>query len=82
MLDKYRQDIDLLDNEIIKLLNNRFEITKAIGEYKKEVGMAVLNQNRETRIMDKIEALDLSNEEQVKKTYKALIDISKKQQNE
>ena len=36
MLKKYRENIDLLDKKILKLLNDRAGIAKAVAEYKKK----------------------------------------------
>lgn len=82
MLDKYRNEIDQLDQEIISLLDQRFEVTKQVGIYKKENNIPVLNQNREASIIAKLEALNLSHQSQVIDAYIAIMDISKKQQDE
>lgn len=82
MLDKYRGQIDSLDREIISLLDERFEVTEKVGNYKKENNIPVLNQNREAAIIAKLEALNLKHQSQVIDAYIAIMDISKRQQDE
>lgn len=82
MLDKYRQQIDLLDEQIIELLEARFEITSQIGEYKREHQIPVLNEGREQQIINKLEALELTHQREVTAVYLALMNVSKGQQDE
>ncbi len=82
MLEQYRNQIDQIDQQLIALLDARFTVTKQVGEYKREHGVPVLNQNREQQIIDKISAIDLQHSEQVTQVYLAIMDISKKQQDE
>lgn len=81
MLEKYRKEINQIDKELITLLEKRFTVTKAVGEYKKENNVPVLNQNRENEIIKKIQALDLENEQYIIELYLHLMKISKDQQN-
>lgn len=81
MLDKYRQEINQIDEELINLLEKRFTVTKAIGEFKKENNIPVLNKNREQEIVEKIQALDLDNEKFIIELYLQLMKIAKDQQN-
>ncbi len=80
MLDKYRIEIDQIDNQILNLLDERFELTKQVGEYKKENNIEVLNSNREQIIINKIKELNLKHEDEVINVYLSLMDISKDQQ--
>lgn len=52
-LTQLRKNIDELDNEIIDLLAKRMRISRHIGEYKKEHGMAIVQAKRYTEILDK-----------------------------
>lgn len=81
MLDKYRQEINQIDEELIELLEKRFTVTKAVGVYKQQNNVPVLNQNREQEIIEKIEQLQLENEKYVIELYLQLMKISKDQQN-
>ncbi|MBO5445746.1 MAG: bifunctional 3-deoxy-7-phosphoheptulonate synthase/chorismate mutase type II [Muribaculaceae bacterium] len=50
-LDSLRGEIDQVDNEILDLLAKRMEISKRIGEYKKQHNMMVVQLGRHDRIM-------------------------------
>ena len=64
-LNKYRDQIDQIDRQIIKLLEERFEVVRGVGEYKKAKGFPVLDAAREKQ---KLEALTKLCEES-KRTY-------------
>jgi chorismate mutase/prephenate dehydratase len=50
-LKKFRQEIDRLDKELLKLLNKRAEIVKKIGEIKAKKKKAFYSPEREKRII-------------------------------
>ncbi|WP_448584363.1 prephenate dehydratase [Thermocrinis sp.] len=52
-LSKLRKEIDLIDEEIIKLLNRRAKIAKAIGEIKKQLKLEIYSPEREREVIDK-----------------------------
>lgn len=52
-LSDLRRQIDEIDNELIDLLAKRMKISRAIGEYKKEKGMTIVQPRRYTQILDK-----------------------------
>ncbi len=68
-LKDYRKQIDRIDREIVALLEERFELSSAIGAYKKERGLPVLDAQREA---EKIEAL-MSETSEGKSEYLAAI---------
>lgn len=82
MLDKYRDEIDMLDNQIIKLLDERFKVTKKVGDYKRKKQINVLNKGREEAIVNRIKEMNLTNEEQILELYSYMMDVSKRQQDE
>ena len=53
-LNELRQDIDKIDEELVKLFVKRMELSKAVADYKAKQGLAVLNQAREDEVLDKI----------------------------
>lgn len=71
-LDFLRQKIDFIDDSIINLLAERLWIVKKIGEYKKQKGIAPLDQTRWEKVllskMAKAKTLGI-NPELVKKIY-------------
>lgn len=53
-LDKLRKDIDAVDDEIVKLIENRMKIAAEIASYKKENNLPVLNSAREREILNSV----------------------------
>jgi len=53
MLEKYRKQIDKIDNKLIKLFEKRMDVAKKVGEYKKENGMEIFCPDREKSIIEK-----------------------------
>lgn len=53
MLDKYRKQIDRIDNKFVKLFQKRMDVAKKVGEYKKEHGMQIFVAEREKAILRK-----------------------------
>lgn len=51
-LQKYRDEIDKLDSEIISLLASRFEIVQKVGEFKKKNNMPALQNWRWQEVVD------------------------------
>ncbi len=51
-LDELRQQIDKLDTEVLETLKERMEIAEAIGKYKKENNITILQTRRYDEIMN------------------------------
>ena len=49
-----RNKIDGLDSELVRLLNERAEVAKAIGEIKAKAGLPVYRPEREAEVLKKI----------------------------
>lgn len=52
-LDKHRKEIDKIDDSIIELLEQRFNLVVEIGQYKKEKNLPVFDAKRESAIKQK-----------------------------
>ncbi|MDQ6814500.1 MAG: chorismate mutase [Bacteroidota bacterium] len=65
-LEKLREQINHIDDELMQLLGQRMKIADKIGQYKKENDITVLQTNRWNELLDRAfrkgEALGLSNE--------------------
>ncbi|MEI6891986.1 MAG: prephenate dehydratase [Pontiella sp.] len=57
-LDPFREKIDSLDSEIIRLLNERINVVLEIGKEKKKVGAEIYVPSRERAVFDKIKKLN------------------------
>jgi len=51
---KLRQEIDNIDNEIIRLLNKRMEIVKKVGELKNTINAPIYRPEREKEIIERL----------------------------
>jgi chorismate mutase len=49
-ISSLREKIDVIDDQIFKLLYERVEVCKAIGEAKKKQGLAVKDSSRENQV--------------------------------
>lgn len=54
-LDDCRQAIDAIDDEMLKLLNERMKVVERVGEIKKESGGAIYRPEREKAIIERLE---------------------------
>lgn len=77
-LDKLRKEIDLLDDEIMSLLNKRFDLTNQIGKIKLDNEIQITNNDRENDIL--IKSFDFKNQNAIEKVYKEIFNISKASQ--
>ena len=50
-LQALRQDIDAIDRELVELFRRRMGVTAQVGEYKRERGIPVLDQERERQLL-------------------------------
>lgn len=53
-IDDLRQQIDELDDELLKLLGRRMTVAERIGEYKKRNNIAILQTSRWNEILDQV----------------------------
>ncbi|WP_343089399.1 chorismate mutase, partial [Methanocalculus natronophilus] len=73
-IQKLRQKIDEVDDQIIALLTKRFKLTDEVGDVKKKIKGTITHPNREAFIYDKIK------DESIKNIYKTLLKESKARQ--
>ena len=53
-LDIIRQEIDQIDNQIVKLLEERMHLVESVVAYKKASGKPILDTKREEVIFEKV----------------------------
>jgi chorismate mutase len=78
-----RQEIEKIDKNIIEDLQKRFSLVKEIGVIKKDLGLGVLDEERERELMTKYHdfAKELGvNTYLVVGVFRLIIDQSKKEQ--
>ena len=84
-LNKYRSDIEEVDQSIIELIDKRIGITKRIFEVKRREGKPIRDPELEGRVLRR--AMDLATEKNldagaVKNIYEILISMSTQKQQE
>ena len=81
-LEELRQEIDVIDDEIRKLFEERMNIVKQVKIFKKEHQIQILDKKREEEVIDK--NIKKLNDDSLKGSYKKflefLIEISKELQ--
>ena len=83
-LDVYRAQIDEIDKELTKLIEQRLEVVLKVGQYKKEHNLPVYNKEREDEVIIK-NSSNLSNKDfsfAIEEIYKSIIEASKKLEEE
>ncbi len=56
-LEEYRADIDRLDNAIVDLLVERFQIVASVGRLKARDGIAVVQSARAEQVKERVAAM-------------------------
>jgi len=81
-LDELRNEIDAVDDEILRLFFKRMEIASKVADYKKENSLKTLQKSREREILKKVSEKS-SNEmaEYSRMLFTTLMDLSKSYQN-
>lgn len=81
-LEELRAQIDEIDSQMIALFERRRDVTRQVGEYKKEHDLPVLDRQREEEVLAKKEAM-LKNQylkTEVKDFFGSIMAISRRQQ--
>lgn len=81
-IGKIRSEIDIIDQQLMKLLNRRFELSLQVSEFKKFHDLPIIDKKREKEIIMKIS--DYTVDEQIalaiKATYREIFKESRKLQ--
>jgi len=57
-LEQLREEIDVIDNEILKLLNKRMRVVQEVGKLKQSDKSAIYRPEREKSILDRLKSLN------------------------
>ena len=83
-LEEYRERIDEINLEILKLLSERMDVVRKIGDWKEEKGMKIEDEDREIEmyedLREKGKKLGLDRDF-VKGLFERIVKESKKKQN-
>lgn len=82
MLDKQRKDIDRIDRQMVKLMEERLEVVRTIADLKKVTDMSIEDSDRESIVIDRAKnnVINRANEEHIVEFMKSIINISKNMQ--
>ena len=81
-LNQLRQEIDVIDRQLVALFEQRMAVTRNVGLYKLATGMPVLDRSREEQVLaGKVELLqDKALSADVTELFEAIMAISRRQQ--
>ncbi len=78
-LSMYRDEIDAIDDEVVKLLARRFGVAAQVARYKRERGIAVRLQDRIGQVLDRVEQAAKNNgaePEAIRTIYQTVIETT------
>lgn len=77
-IEDLRQQIDQIDNELLRLFEARMELVQKIADYKRERNLKVLDESREKKVLEKTASLTSPIlQKHAASFFRALMDISK-----
>lgn len=79
-LNDIREQINEIDNEIVKLLTKRMSCSIDVANFKVKNNLPVLNAEREKEVLQKVSSKTPGLESEMYALYSAIMDISKAQQ--
>ncbi|MDI6774540.1 MAG: chorismate mutase, partial [Verrucomicrobiota bacterium] len=76
-IDELRQEIDAIDEQIVRLLAQRAQVAARIGEKKRELGIPVQNVARENVVLERAKSLNRgpAGDRAVEAVYRSIIDM-------
>ena len=78
-IEELRRKIDIIDNKLVILINERATISKLIGDLKKKKKINVIQKEREKIVFQNIENQSkIISKEDISKIWKVIIEVSKK----
>ncbi len=80
-INSEREKIDLIDENLVKLLDKRFEIVRNISKIKIVLGKPIFQQGREEIVLNKVKKIS-SNADTMEKIFKEILNQAKKLQEE
>lgn len=73
-LEQLRDGINKIDHQLMELLDQRFELVKQVGVYKKENKLPIIDNDRQKLILEK--ANTFNNSASIKKIYQLIFTTS------
>ena len=80
-INELRQQIDSIDRQIVDLYCKRMDVARAVGKYKQENNLPVLDSERERNLLNKVaELAGKENEQGIRALYQVLLEQSRRLQ--
>ncbi len=81
-LKKKRKELNLLDQRLLTLLNQRLRMALEIGKIKKEMGKKIYDPRREKEILDRLKRKNKGplKEEDLKKIFTTIMKVCRRSQ--
>lgn len=81
-IQKFRDEIDNIDKQIVELIEKRMRIAIDVAEYKRSTGKQILDKVREQEKIESVTALahDAFNKQSIKELYKQIMAMSRRLQ--
>jgi chorismate mutase / prephenate dehydratase len=78
-MDRFRKKIDKIDEQLVKLLDERMGLAFELGKLKKSDGRDVFDANREEEVFNKLQDLPKQTirDDEIKELYEQIIRISR-----
>ncbi len=78
-MDRFRKKIDKIDEQLVKLLDERMGLAFELGKLKKSDGRDVFDANREEEVFNKLQDLPKQTirDNEIKELYEQIIRISR-----
>ena len=81
-LKKNRKELDLIDQKLLTLLNQRLRIVLEIGKIKKEMGKKIYDPKREKEVLEKLKRKNKGplKEKDLKKIFTTVMKVGRQSQ--
>ena len=81
-LENRRKKIDLIDQKLLSLLNQRVRIAHELGKIKKEMGRKIYDPGREKKVLERLKSKNRGSlkEEDLKKIFTTIMRVCRKSQ--
>ena len=77
-LSHLREQIDDIDQQLVELFKKRMNVSAEVAEYKRQMGMAVLDASRERALLAKVSELSGEEFEEYTRTlYATILELSR-----
>lgn len=73
-LEQLRDGINKIDHQLMELLDQRFELVKQVGAYKKKNKLPIVDNDRQKLILEKTD--NFKNSASIKKIYQKIFNTS------